>query len=92
MINQLFGDRRHGWAFWLGCLLVTAGVVLHLPMYWMGRNMGFRLAGMPMDAGMLWGMAVILAGIGLAAFGLLPRASMMTPASLERSRHRKTRR
>ncbi|WP_454716391.1 MFS transporter [Caulobacter segnis] len=73
MLTQLFGDRRHGWAFWLGCLLVTAGVVLHLPMYWMGRNMGFRLVGMPMDAEMLWGMLVIVAGIGLAAFGLLPR-------------------
>ena len=73
MRAQVFGDRRHAWAFWLGCLLVTIGVLLHLPMYWMGRDMGFRLSGMAMDAGMLWGMAVILAGIAAAAFGLLPR-------------------
>lgn len=65
-------DRRNVWAFWLGCLLVTVGVVLHLPMYWMGRHMGFHLAGMPMDAGMWWGMAAIVAGIGLTGFGLLP--------------------
>ncbi len=67
-----FRNRRHIWAFWLGCLIVTVGVVLHLPMYWMGRHMGFHLAGMAMDAGMLWGMALIVGGIALTAFGLLP--------------------
>ena len=36
-------------AFWTGSAMVAAGVVLHLPMFWMGRKMGFRLAGMPMD-------------------------------------------
>jgi putative MFS transporter len=71
-IARVFGDRRHAWAFWLGCLVVTAGVALHLPMYWMGRDMSFRLVGMPMDAGMMWGMGLILLGLGLAAFGLLP--------------------
>lgn len=73
MAAEIFGDRRHAWAFWLGCLLVTAGVLLHLPMYWMGRNMGFHLAGMPMGAGMMWGMVLIVGGVGLAALGLLPR-------------------
>ncbi len=75
MSNSLFSDRKHTWAFWLGCLAVTIGVVLHLPMYWMGRDMGFRLVGMPMDAGMLGGMALIVAGAALAGFGLLPRAA-----------------
>ena len=65
-------ERRHRAAFILGCMAVTAGVLLHLPMYWMGRGDGFRLAEMPMDAGMLWGMAAILAGSLLAAWGLLP--------------------
>jgi MFS transporter, putative metabolite:H+ symporter len=37
-------------------MVVSAGVLLHLPMFWMGRNNGFMLAGMPMDAGMIWGM------------------------------------
>jgi putative MFS transporter len=66
-------DRRHLVAFVSGCLAVTAGVVLHLPMYWMGRDMGFRLADMAMDAEMLWGMALIVAGLVVAGYGLLPR-------------------
>ena len=70
---SLFSGRRNALAFWLGSAVVTVGVILHLPMYWMGRNMGFVLAGMPMDAGMLWGMGLIVAGIGFAGYGLLPR-------------------
>ncbi|MBS0373837.1 MAG: MFS transporter [Proteobacteria bacterium] len=65
--------ERHVWAFGAGCIAVTAGVLLHLPMFWMGRDAGFKLAGMPMDAGMLAGMALIVAGIAVAAYGLLPR-------------------
>ena len=70
---RVLADRRHLWAFIAGCIAVTAGVVLHLPMYWMGRDMGFHLADMPMDDGMLWGMALIVAGLGVAGYGLLPR-------------------
>jgi MFS transporter, putative metabolite:H+ symporter len=66
------GESRHRIAFVLGCVAVTAGVLLHLPMYWMGRDDGFRLVDMPMDAGMLWGMVAILLGSCLAAWGLLP--------------------
>lgn len=65
-------EKRHFVAFVLGCLAVAAGVLLHFPMYWMGRGQGFRLAEMPMDAGMYWGMAAILVGSVLAAWGLLP--------------------
>ena len=60
-------------AFWLGSALVTVGVVLHFPMFLMARHSGFVLAGMPMDADMLWGMALIAIGIAIAAYGLLPR-------------------
>jgi putative MFS transporter len=42
----------HAGVFWLGVVLVTAGVAAHLPMYLMGRDMGYRLAGMPMGLGM----------------------------------------
>ncbi len=69
----MLSERRNAFAFWAGSLIVTAGVVLHLPMFWMGRDMGFMMAGMPMDAGMMWGMALIVAGVGLTGFGLLPR-------------------
>ena len=67
-----FADRRL-WIFVIGVIAVTIGVVLHLPMFWMGRSMGFRMAGMPMDSGMIAGMWMIIGGIGVAAYGLLPR-------------------
>ncbi len=68
-----FNERRNAVAFWLGCAVVTAGVVLHLPMFLMGRNTGYVLAGMPMGADMLWGMAAIVFGVVLTGYGLLPR-------------------
>jgi MFS transporter, putative metabolite:H+ symporter len=68
-------ERRNAVAFWLGSAIVAFGVLLHLPMFWMARDMGFALAGMPMDPGMLWGMALIVAGIGLAGYGLLPKGA-----------------
>jgi len=69
----ILADRRHFWAFTAGCVAVTAGVLMHLPMFWMGHGNGFRLVGMPMDAAMWWGMALICVGIGIAGYGLLPR-------------------
>ena len=53
----ILDHRRNRWTFTLGCATVTAGVLLHLPMFWMGQDNGFRLAEMPMDAGMWWGHA-----------------------------------
>lgn len=72
MSGVAFSDRR-AWIFAIGVIAVTIGVVLHLPMFWMGRSMGFHMAGMPMDSGMIAGMWLIIAGIAVAAFGLLPR-------------------
>jgi putative MFS transporter len=69
----VWADRRHFWSFTAGCLAVTVGVVLHLPMYWMGRPNGFHLAGMPMESEMWWGMLLIVVGIVVAGYGLLPR-------------------
>lgn len=66
-------DRSSTWLFAIGVVAVTLGVLLHLPMFWMGRMDGFRLAGMAMDNGMLAGMALIVGGIVMAAYGLLPR-------------------
>lgn len=53
--------------------MVAAGVALHIPMFLMGRHTGWHLAGMPMDTGMLAGMALIVLGVLAAAYGLLPR-------------------
>lgn len=43
---------RHPAAFWAGIAAVTAGVLLHLPMYLGARDVGYRLAGMEIDAAM----------------------------------------
>jgi putative MFS transporter len=72
-IAPVLADRRHLWAFTAGCLAVTLGVLLHLPMFWMGRDNGFVLADMPIDAEMIWGMALIVVGIAVAGYGLVPR-------------------
>jgi putative MFS transporter len=59
--------------FWAGVVAVTAGVILHLPMYVEARDMGFRLAGMPMDISMMIGMALIIVGLAATTWGLIPR-------------------
>ena len=71
--GTLASGRRGVPAFVLGCIMVTAGVGLHLPMFMMARDMGYRLAGMPVDAQMIAAMALIVAGIATAAYGLLPK-------------------
>ncbi len=72
-MQDMLKDRSSVWVFVLGVVAVTAGVLLHLPMFWMGRDMGFRMAGMPMDPEMIAGMYMILGGVVLAAWGLLPK-------------------
>ncbi len=77
-------DRASGFAFLAGCAAVTIGVLLHLPMFWMGKDMGFRMVNMPMDSGMIVGMFLIVGGIAVAAWGLLPKN---VKAQIEASRH-----
>lgn len=70
--RSLFASPQKSLAFWAGSAMVATGVVLHLPMFWMGRTTHFRLAGMAMGTGMLAGMALIIAGVALSAYALLP--------------------
>lgn len=70
--TSMFADRRGVAAFKVGVASVTLGVLLHLPMFLTSRETGYELYGMPMGAEMLWGMVLIVAGIGIAAYGLLP--------------------
>ena len=77
----VFAHRRNTLAFWCGCVMVVAGVLLHLPMFLMARGSHYALAGMPMDNGMLFGMAAIVLGVLLAAYGLLPRFPERTRAA-----------
>ncbi|XAP78249.1 MFS transporter [Citromicrobium bathyomarinum] len=72
MTVGMFAERRGLAAFLLGCAGVTAGVVLHLPMFIASAPMHYRMAGMPMDTGMVFGMVAIVAGVLIAGYGLLP--------------------
>lgn len=72
-LKTTLSGRQALWAFVLGCILVTVGVLTHLPMFAMARAMNYRLAGMPMDSAMIFGMALIVIGTVVAAYGLLPR-------------------
>jgi thioredoxin reductase len=69
----------HRRAFWFGIAAVSAGVVLHLPMYIGAADMGYRLAGMPMNPSMKVGMALIVVGIALSAYGVVPRGAGVYP-------------
>ena len=75
IVNQssVLAGRQAIWAFALGCVAVTAGVLMHIPMFMMGQHMHFMLAGMEMGWDMVAGMGLIVAGVGVAAYGLLPR-------------------
>ena len=64
-------ERRR--IYWTGVVAVTAGVLLHLPMYFEGRDMGFRLVGMPVDLPMLLGMVLIVTGLAATVWGVIPR-------------------
>ncbi len=67
-----FSERRNALAFWAGSAVVSVGVILHLPMFWMARHGGYNMSGMAMDSAMLLGMLLIVLGIAAAGYGLLP--------------------
>ncbi len=51
---------------------MTAGVCLHLPMFFGAAHMHYMLAGMKPDTPMLIGMALIVVGLLATVWGLLP--------------------
>jgi putative MFS transporter len=61
--------------FWLGLLVTSVGVALQVPMYFMARSMHYKLAGMAVTPQMWVGMAMLIAGIAITAYGLFPKAS-----------------
>ena len=71
--SSTLADRRGLWAFALGVIAVTGGVLMHLPMFLMGRHNHYILAGMPIGLDMIAGMVAIVGGVAIAAYGLLPR-------------------
>ncbi|HEV2059459.1 MAG TPA: MFS transporter [Solirubrobacteraceae bacterium] len=78
------GISRREPVAWAGIAAVTAGVLLHLPMYVGAADENYRLEGMPVDPPMLIGMMLIFAGLGLTAYGLFPRARVADRGSVAR--------
>jgi MFS transporter, putative metabolite:H+ symporter len=68
-------EFRHPVAFWTGVIACTAGVALHIPMYYSARTVGYRMAGMKPDAAMIIGMVLIGAGLAVGLYGLMPDAA-----------------
>ena len=66
--------------FWLGTSALTAGVLMHLPDFLSMGDMGYRMVGMPMSSVMIAGMLLIVAGMVLATWGLLPPRHLSRPS------------
>lgn len=64
-------QRRRQLMVVAGFACVVAGAFLHWPDFVMASSMRFRLAGMPISASMVAGMALIATGLVLAAYGLV---------------------
>lgn len=68
---------HHPIAFWLGCTLLSGGVLAHIPMFIHSSYMDYQMVGMEMDGTMLIGMFMIPLGLLLAGYGLMPRIAQM---------------
>lgn len=66
---------RNATAFWVGSTASAVGVVLHLPMYIGARGRHYRMAGMHPDITMMVGMALIISGMALSFYGLIPKST-----------------
>jgi putative MFS transporter len=62
----------HPVAFWTGTLAVAAGVLAHLPDFFGSAQMGYHMGSMHMSTLMVAGMAMIIGGMCLTAYGLVP--------------------
>ncbi len=59
-------------AFWVGFFSVAIGVALQLPMYINAESMGYRLVGMPMNTPMNVGMTLVILGLLVTIYSLIP--------------------
>ena len=76
-VSAIGVELHHPAAFFIGVAMLMAGVLLHLPDFVSMEPMGYRMAEMPMSVIMLVGMVLILVGLPLSAYGLLPRISTL---------------
>src|SRR6266550_3616454 len=63
---------QHPTAFWIGSAAVATGVLSHLPQFFGASAMHYRMRDMALSEVMLTGMVLILGGLLLAAYGLIP--------------------
>lgn len=75
---------EHRNAFVLGVVLVTVGTSMQLPDYFAAEHMGYHLAGMGFSWNMIAGMVLMLLGVGLVVYGLVPRFSAVTQGAVSR--------
>jgi putative MFS transporter len=76
-------EFHHPLAFWLGTLMLGAGVLAHVPMFIMSASVGFRMVDMPVDGVMIAGMCLIVAGLVLSVYGLTPREAALAQGARE---------
>jgi len=89
VVGSLGGVTFHNpGAFWFAVVASSVGVLLHLPMYIGGRDMGYRLAGMPVDTSMIIGMFLVTVGLVAAFYGLYPPSADATAGRISRIRVR----
>ena len=89
---------QHPGAFWFGIAAVTAGVLLHLPMFIDGQNdcvvdkagvrSCYQLKGQSVDGLMLFGMILTLIGIAATFYALFPRLSEVSRGYVSKIRVR----
>jgi putative MFS transporter len=80
--HSLFASTTKALLFWVGCAAVAAGVGLHIPMFLECADMGYRMAGMPMGSGMMIGMGLIVLGIVVTGYSLMPERGSESGADL----------
>jgi len=66
-------------AFWIGFLAVTIGMALQVPMYTDASDMGYRLVGMPMSTTMDFGMGLVVVGLFITLYSLIPLTGAKEP-------------
>src|SRR5688572_32677524 len=72
---QMIARGKRALIFWSGCLALSLGVALHLPMYVHSLTRGHHMAG-AFDAWMALGMVLIASGGAAAFVGALPESGL----------------
>jgi putative MFS transporter len=66
-------------AFWIGSLAVTVGMGLQVPMYTDSASMGYKMVGMPMSTMMDVGMGLVIVGLFMTLYSLMPASVLKAP-------------